>query len=31
MKAGIDFPTGLSINSCASHYTLNTGDITVLQ
>jgi methionyl aminopeptidase len=31
MKAGIGFPTGLSINSCASHYTPNTGNTTVLQ
>jgi methionyl aminopeptidase len=31
MKAGIGFPTGLSINNCASHYTPNAGNTTVLQ
>lgn len=30
VKAGIGFPTGCSINSCAAHYTPNPGDKTVL-
>lgn len=30
-KAGIGFPTGLSINDCAAHYTPNKGDTTVLK
>ncbi|KAI8912694.1 methionine aminopeptidase 2 [Gorgonomyces haynaldii] len=29
--AGIGFPTGLSLNHCAAHYTPNAGDKTVLQ
>ncbi|QSL66346.1 hypothetical protein MERGE_000724 [Pneumocystis wakefieldiae] len=31
LKAGIGFPTGLSLNHCAAHYTPNTGDNTCLQ
>jgi methionyl aminopeptidase len=31
MEAGIGFPTGLSINHCAAHYTPNAGDKVVLQ
>lgn len=31
IKAGRAFPTGISINHCAAHYTPNTGDDTVLQ
>lgn len=31
MEAGIGFPTGLSINHCAAHFTPNAGDKTVLQ
>lgn len=31
IKAGVGFPTGLSINSCASHYTPNAGNKMVLQ
>ena len=31
MKSGIGFPTGLSLNSCAAHYTPNAGDTIVLQ
>jgi methionyl aminopeptidase len=31
VKAGIGFPTGCSINSCAAHYTPNPGDKTVLK
>lgn len=30
MEAGIGFPTGLSLNDCAAHYTPNAGDKTVL-
>jgi methionyl aminopeptidase len=30
MEAGIGFPTGLSLNHCAAHYTPNAGDKTVL-
>lgn len=30
LKAGMGFPTGLSINHCAAHYTPNKGDKTVL-
>lgn len=30
LKAGRAFPTGISINHCAAHYTPNTGDNTVL-
>ncbi|KAJ3048997.1 Methionine aminopeptidase 2 [Rhizophlyctis rosea] len=29
--SGIGFPTGLSLNHCAAHYTPNSGDKTVLQ
>lgn len=31
LKGGIGFPTGLSINHCAAHYTPNAGDKTVLE
>ncbi|KAF9245878.1 methionine aminopeptidase 2-like protein [Melanogaster broomeanus] len=31
LDAGIGFPTGLSLNHCAAHYTPNPGDTTVLQ
>ncbi|KTW27037.1 methionine aminopeptidase, type II [Pneumocystis carinii B80] len=31
LKAGIGFPTGLSLNHCAAHYTPNAGDNTCLQ
>ncbi|EFA81784.1 methionine aminopeptidase 2 [Heterostelium album PN500] len=31
LKAGIAFPTGVSINNIAAHYTPNTGDKTVLK
>ncbi|GAA5890339.1 hypothetical protein JCM5296_002793 [Sporobolomyces johnsonii] len=31
MESGIGFPTGLSRNHCAAHYTPNAGDKTVLQ
>jgi len=31
LLAGIGFPTGVSINNCAAHYTPNSGDDTVLQ
>ncbi|KTW31186.1 methionine aminopeptidase, type II [Pneumocystis jirovecii RU7] len=31
LKAGIGFPTGLSLNHCAAHYTPNAGDKTCLQ
>ncbi|CCH47126.1 hypothetical protein BN7_6737 [Wickerhamomyces ciferrii] len=30
-KAGIGFPTGVSLNDCAAHYTPNAGDKTVLK
>ncbi|KAF9055923.1 peptidase M24A methionine aminopeptidase [Panaeolus papilionaceus] len=30
-QSGIGFPTGLSLNHCAAHYTPNAGDTTVLQ
>ncbi|EKX38193.1 hypothetical protein GUITHDRAFT_158532 [Guillardia theta CCMP2712] len=30
-KAGIGFPTGVSLNNCAAHYTSNPGDKTVLK
>lgn len=26
LEAGIGFPTGLSLNNCAAHYTPNAGD-----
>jgi len=31
LEAGIGFPTGLSLNSCAAHYSPNAGDTIVLQ
>ncbi|KAJ2381109.1 Methionine aminopeptidase 2, partial [Coemansia sp. RSA 2559] len=31
LEAGIGFPTGLSINDCAAHFTPNAGDHVVLQ
>jgi len=31
LESGIGFPTGLSLNNCAAHYTPNAGDTTVLQ
>ncbi|KAK9456213.1 methionine aminopeptidase 1 [Dipodascopsis uninucleata] len=31
LNAGMGFPTGLSLNHCAAHYTPNAGDKTVLQ
>lgn len=31
MESGIGFPTGISINHCAAHYTPNPGDDTVLR
>ena len=31
LAAGIGFPTGLSLNHCAAHYTPNPGDTTVLK
>lgn len=31
MDSGIAFPTGISINNCAAHYTPNPGDETVLK
>jgi len=31
LESGIGFPTGLSLNSCAAHYTPNAGDTIVLQ
>lgn len=31
LQAGLAFPTGVSINHCAAHYTPNGGDDTVLQ
>lgn len=30
-EAGIGFPTGLSVNECAAHYTPNPGDTKILQ
>lgn len=30
-QAGVGFPTGLSLNDCAAHYTPNKGDTTVLK
>ncbi|KAJ1946299.1 Methionine aminopeptidase 2 [Linderina macrospora] len=30
-QSGIGFPTGLSINHCAAHYTPNTGDHVIIQ
>ena len=31
LEAGLAFPTGVSLNFCAAHYTPNGGDETVLQ
>ncbi|KAI0053382.1 peptidase M24A, methionine aminopeptidase [Auriscalpium vulgare] len=31
LESGIGFPTGLSLNNCAAHYTPNAGDTVVLQ
>ncbi|KZT27695.1 peptidase M24A, methionine aminopeptidase [Neolentinus lepideus HHB14362 ss-1] len=31
LEAGVGFPTGLSLNNCAAHYTPNAGDNIVLQ
>ncbi|EJD03829.1 peptidase M24A, methionine aminopeptidase [Fomitiporia mediterranea MF3/22] len=31
LSSGIGFPTGVSLNNCAAHYTPNAGDTTVLQ
>ena len=31
LKAGIGFPTGLSLNHVAAHYTPNTGDKLILK
>ncbi|OBZ79054.1 Methionine aminopeptidase 2 [Grifola frondosa] len=31
LETGIGFPTGLSLNNCAAHYSPNGGDTTVLQ
>lgn len=31
LESGIGFPTGLSLNHCAAHYTPNAGDTVVLQ
>ena len=31
LNAGLAFPTGVSLNNCAAHYTPNAGDNTVLQ
>ncbi|KAN0100402.1 Peptidase M24, structural domain containing protein [Tylopilus felleus] len=31
LDAGVGFPTGLSLNHCAAHYTPNAGDTTILQ
>lgn len=31
LEGGMGFPTGVSLNHCAAHYTPNTGDTTVLQ
>ncbi|KAJ1929654.1 Methionine aminopeptidase 2 [Tieghemiomyces parasiticus] len=30
-KSGIGFPTGVSLNNCAAHYTPNAGDKTIVQ
>ncbi|KJA28510.1 hypothetical protein HYPSUDRAFT_128999 [Hypholoma sublateritium FD-334 SS-4] len=30
-ESGVGFPTGLSLNHCAAHYTPNAGDTTILQ
>lgn len=31
LKAGLAFPTGVSLNHCAAHFSPNSGDTTVLQ
>ncbi|KAF9015712.1 hypothetical protein BDQ17DRAFT_1230001 [Cyathus striatus] len=31
LEAGVGFPTGVSLNNCAAHYTPNAGDTLVLQ
>ncbi|KAG9314142.1 peptidase M24A methionine aminopeptidase [Chiua virens] len=31
LDSGVGFPTGLSLNHCAAHYTPNAGDTTILQ
>ncbi|KAF5368337.1 hypothetical protein D9758_002168 [Tetrapyrgos nigripes] len=31
LEAGVGFPTGLSLNNCAAHYTPNAGDKTILK
>lgn len=31
LESGVGFPTGLSLNNCAAHYTPNAGDTRVLQ
>jgi len=31
LESGVGFPTGLSLNNCAAHYTPNAGDTVVLQ
>jgi len=31
LESGVGFPTGVSLNNCAAHYTPNAGDTTVLQ
>ncbi|KAG6845366.1 hypothetical protein H0H87_010475 [Tephrocybe sp. NHM501043] len=31
LESGVGFPTGVSLNHCAAHYTPNAGDTTVLQ
>lgn len=31
LQAGLAFPTGVSLNNCAAHYSPNAGDNTVLQ
>ena len=31
LKAGPAFPTGVSLNHCAAHYTPNNGDTTILK
>ncbi|GJE89463.1 methionine aminopeptidase [Phanerochaete sordida] len=31
LEAGVGFPTGLSVNNCAAHYSPNSGDTKVLQ
>lgn len=31
LESGVGFPTGLSLNNCAAHFTPNAGDTTILQ